>query len=123
MGHSVQKFLYLPESIGDSIFAITAEELGLVGAIGLIALFLVFAFRGFRIAKNAPDNFSLLLAGGMDSNRMKSEGKILKDYFEYVDVNSGVEDQPGVKDENKIMEFMDVMNREVVNYDFQGEIR
>jgi len=38
-------------------------------------------------------------------------------------VNSGVEDQPGVKDENKIMEFMDVMNREVVNYDFQGEIR
>jgi len=74
-------------------------------------------------AARKNSQISLLLAGGMDSNRMKSEGKILKDYFEYVDVNSGVEDQPGVKDENKIMEFMDVMNREVVNYDFQGEIR
>jgi len=52
----------------------------------------------------------LFLAGGMDSRRMKSEGKILEDFFDYVDVNSGVENQPGEKDENKIMEFMKVMN-------------
>ena len=52
----------------------------------------------------------LFLAGGMDSRRMKSEGKILEDFFDYVDVNSGVENQPGEKDENKIIEFMKVMN-------------
>ena len=41
---------------------------------------------------------------------MKGEGKILEDFFDYVDVNSGVENQPGEKDENKIIEFMKVMN-------------
>ena len=65
LGHSVQKYLYLPEAIGDSIFAIAAEELGLIGAAVIVALFSVIALRGFRIAKNAPDSFSRLLAAGI----------------------------------------------------------
>jgi len=65
LGHSVQKFLYLPEAIGDSIFAIAAEEIGLLGTAVIIFLFLALGYRGFMIAKNAPDNFSKLLAGGI----------------------------------------------------------
>jgi cell division protein FtsW len=65
LGHSIQKWKYLPEPIGDSIFAITAEELGLVGAGGLVILFILLAWCGFKIAKNAPDRFGFLLAGGI----------------------------------------------------------
>jgi phosphoribosylanthranilate isomerase len=61
-------------------------------------------------AARKNSHVGLFLAGGMDSHRMKSEGKILEDFFDYVDVNSGVENQPGEKDENKIIEFMKVMN-------------
>lgn len=67
LGHSIQKWKYLPEVIGDSIFAIVAEELGLVGAGLLVVLFVLLAWRGLRIAKNAPDRFSYLLAGGITS--------------------------------------------------------
>jgi len=67
LGHSLQKFNYLPEPVGDSIFAIVAEELGFVGAGVLIVLFIMFAFRGYKIAKNAPDVFSRLLAVGIVS--------------------------------------------------------
>ncbi|KKP71364.1 MAG: Stage V sporulation protein E [Candidatus Moranbacteria bacterium GW2011_GWE2_35_2-] len=67
LGHSRQKFNYLPEPIGDSIFAVIGEELGLVGAIFLILLFVVVAFRGYRIAKNAPDEFGKLMAVGITS--------------------------------------------------------
>jgi cell division protein FtsW len=67
LGHSRQKFNYLPEPVGDSIFAITAEELGFVGASFLVILFIVFALRGFRIACSAPDNFSRLAAVGISS--------------------------------------------------------
>lgn len=67
IGHSLQKFNYLPEPVGDSIFAIIAEELGFVGAGVLIVLFIIFAFRGFRIAKYAPDVFGRLLATGIVS--------------------------------------------------------
>jgi cell division protein FtsW len=63
-GQSVQKFEYLPEPIGDSIFAVAAEEFGLIGAVVLIAFFLAFALRGFRIAARAPDSFGALLAVG-----------------------------------------------------------
>lgn len=66
-GQSLQKYNYLPESISDSIFAIIAEELGFVGAALLIVLFLIFAFRGLMIAKNAPDNLAKLLAVGITS--------------------------------------------------------
>ena len=63
-GQSVQKFQYLPEPIGDSIFAVAAEEFGFIGALTLIMLFLALALRGFRIAAHAPDNFSALLVTG-----------------------------------------------------------
>jgi cell division protein FtsW len=65
LGHSLQKFNYLPEPIGDSIFAIIGEELGLIGGIFLITLFVLVAVRGFQIAKNAPDRFSRLVAVGI----------------------------------------------------------
>lgn len=65
LGHSRQKYNYLPETISDSIFAIISEELGLIGALVLIALFVILALRGFKIAKNAPDNFGKLVAGGI----------------------------------------------------------
>lgn len=64
-GQSIQKFSYLPEAQGDSIFAVLGEELGFVGAIGTIFLYLIFALRGFRIANNSPDNFSRLLVSGI----------------------------------------------------------
>ncbi|HEC32657.1 MAG TPA: FtsW/RodA/SpoVE family cell cycle protein [Candidatus Kaiserbacteria bacterium] len=64
-GQSVQKFNYLPEPIGDSIFAVAAEEFGFVGAFALIFLFLLFSFRGLKIASRAPDYFSGLLVVGI----------------------------------------------------------
>jgi cell division protein FtsW len=67
LGHSLQKFNYLPEPVGDSIFAIIGEELGMVGAMFLVILFVFFAIRGLRIAKNAPDRFSKLVACGIVS--------------------------------------------------------
>ena len=67
LGEGRQKFLYLPEPIGDSIFAIICEELGMIGGVVLIALFVLMAWRGYRIVKNAPDTFAKLLAGGITS--------------------------------------------------------
>ena len=64
-GQSVQKFNYLPEPIGDSIFAVAAEEFGFAGAFLLIMLFLSFAFRGLKIASRAPDYFGGLLVVGI----------------------------------------------------------
>lgn len=64
-GQSVQKFGYLPEPIGDSIFAVAAEEFGFIGASFLIILFVFFALRALRIATRAPDNFGLLLSVGI----------------------------------------------------------
>lgn len=64
-GQSVQKFSFLPEPIGDSIFAVMAEEFGFVGGVGLIFLYLFFAFRGMRIAMNSPDAFGGLLTFGI----------------------------------------------------------
>ena len=65
LGHSIQKWRYLPEPIGDSIFAIIAEELGLIGAGLLVVLFVLLAWRGLKIARGAPDKFGLLLAGSI----------------------------------------------------------
>jgi cell division protein FtsW len=66
-GQSRQKFNYLPEAIGDSIFAIMSEEMGFVRVVIVLLLFLFFAFRGFKIARNAPDVFSKLVAAGITS--------------------------------------------------------
>jgi cell division protein FtsW len=64
-GQSVQKFGYLPEPTGDSIFAVEAEEFGFAGSLCLIGLFLLFAFKSFRIAVRAPDNFARLAVVGI----------------------------------------------------------
>ncbi len=64
-GHSIQKWKYLPEPIGESIFAIAAEELGFIGAGVLVIAFVMLAWRGFKIAKDAPNRFGYLLAGGI----------------------------------------------------------
>ena len=63
-GQSVQKFEYLPEPIGDSIFAVYAEEFGFIGSVILIGLFTFFSFRGLKIASNATDLFGMLLVVG-----------------------------------------------------------
>lgn len=63
-GQSIQKFEYLPEPIGDSIFAVYAEEFGFIGSLALIALFLGFTFRGYKIANQAPDLYGVLLVVG-----------------------------------------------------------
>lgn len=65
LGHSRQKFNYLPEPVGDSIFAVIGEELGVIGATILVVLFVAFAMRGIKIAKNAPDLFGKLMATGI----------------------------------------------------------
>jgi cell division protein FtsW len=65
LGMSFQKFGLLPEPISDSIFAVLAEELGFVGSIGLLLLFLIFAWRSFTIAKRVQDPFCKLTAAGI----------------------------------------------------------
>jgi cell division protein FtsW len=64
IGQSVQKFNYLPEPQGDSIFAVVGEETGFVGSIVIIILYIAFTFRGYKIAINAPDAFSKLFVVG-----------------------------------------------------------
>lgn len=64
-GQSKQKYLYLPEPQTDSIFAIITEELGFLRAILVFVVFVLIALRGFKIAKNAPDMFAMLLASGI----------------------------------------------------------
>ncbi len=64
-GMSLQKFNYLPEPIGDSIFAVFGEEFGFIGSISLIGLFLFFLYRGFSIALRAPDDFGRMLGAGI----------------------------------------------------------
>jgi cell division protein FtsW len=67
LGQSRQKYEFLPEVATDSIFAIIGEELGFLGGLVLISIFIFLAWRGFRIAKNAPDKFGFLLASGITS--------------------------------------------------------
>lgn len=64
-GKSRQKYLYLPFQYNDYIFAICCEELGLVGAIGIAALFAILILRGYWIALRAADRFSTVLAAGL----------------------------------------------------------
>jgi cell division protein FtsW len=66
-GHSIQKYNYLPEASTDSIFAVIAEELGMVRASMLLGLFALLAWRGFKIARGAPDQFGMLVAVGITS--------------------------------------------------------
>jgi len=65
LGQSKQKYQYLPESTGDSIFAVIAEETGFFGSTVLISLFLFLIYIGLKIAENAKDQFGRLLACGL----------------------------------------------------------
>lgn len=67
LGKSIQKYNYLPEASGDSIFAIIAEELGFIRILLLIGLFMILTIRGFRVAKKSPDFYGKLIATGITS--------------------------------------------------------
>lgn len=64
-GQSIQKFNFLPEAIGDSIFAVLAEEFGLVGSAVIIMLYALFTLWGLRIASKVSDSFGRLLCLGL----------------------------------------------------------
>ncbi|MDP3997174.1 MAG: putative lipid II flippase FtsW [Candidatus Andersenbacteria bacterium] len=65
LGRSRQKYQYLPEPAGDSIFAVAAEELGLVRTSLLLLVFAIIGYRGFSAARRAPDMFGRLVAIGI----------------------------------------------------------
>ncbi len=60
-----------------------------------------------EIAKKSNKNIKLFLAGGINTQKIKDEGNLIKEIFDYVDVNSGVEDGPGIKSRVKIVEFVE----------------
>ncbi|MGN0593816.1 MAG: FtsW/RodA/SpoVE family cell cycle protein, partial [Hominimerdicola sp.] len=64
-GESKQKYLYLPEAQNDFVFSIICEELGFVGAMVVVFLFVLFILRGFYIASHAKDRFGMLVAAGI----------------------------------------------------------
>lgn len=65
LGHSIQVYGYLPEAANDSIFAIIAEEFGIIGSLAIIGLFGLLVYRGLKVARAAPDMFSRLVAVGI----------------------------------------------------------
>jgi cell division protein FtsW len=65
LGESRQKLFYLPEAHTDFLFSVIGEELGLAGAVVVLALFAIVGTRGFRIAVRHPDPFASLLAFGV----------------------------------------------------------
>lgn len=64
-GQSIQKFNYLPEPIGDSIFAVASEEFGLFGSSILLLLFIVFVIRAIKISSQIKDTFGGLMILGI----------------------------------------------------------
>lgn len=65
LGEGKQKLFYLPEAHTDFIASVVAEELGVIGIFVIVALFIFFTYRGFRIAVAAPDAFGRYLAFGI----------------------------------------------------------
>lgn len=65
LGAGRQKFGYMPAAHTDAIFAVLGEELGLIGCLVVIGLFVALAYRGFKIALEAPDAFGTVLAAGL----------------------------------------------------------
>jgi cell division protein FtsW len=65
LGNSRQKYLFLPETATDSIFAVIAEEVGFLGSSILVLIFAFFIFKCFKIAGNAPDKFSKIFTVGI----------------------------------------------------------
>ena len=68
LGAGRQKFGYMPAAHTDAIFAVLGEELGLIGCLVVIGLFVALAYRGFKIALEAPDAFGTVLAAGLTSS-------------------------------------------------------
>lgn len=67
LGNSQQKYGYIPEPQNDFIFTVICEELGFIGALTVIVLFILLLWRGFHIAAKAPDKFSSLVVYGLTS--------------------------------------------------------
>ncbi|MBE6473614.1 MAG: cell division protein FtsW [Coriobacteriaceae bacterium] len=65
LGNSHEKYLWLPESETDFIFAIIGEELGFVGAFSIILVFLAILWAGVRLARSASDDFGAMVAGSL----------------------------------------------------------
>ena len=65
LGNSRQKYLYLPESQNDFVFPIVCEELGYIGALAIILVFLLLVIEGFSIAARCKDRFGMLMAVGI----------------------------------------------------------
>ncbi|MDP3994442.1 MAG: putative lipid II flippase FtsW [bacterium] len=65
LSQSRQKYLFLPEAATDSIFAVIGEEMGFLGALVIISLFVFFIYKCFMIVKSAPDDYSKILALGL----------------------------------------------------------
>ena len=65
LGQGQQKYFFLPEPHTDFVYSIVGEELGLLGTLLVLILFLIFGRLGFRIARKAPDTFGFLLASGI----------------------------------------------------------
>ncbi len=64
-GESRQKYIWLPESQNDFIISVIVEELGYLGGIAVLLLFGLFIYRGFHIARKAPDKFGMLIVMGI----------------------------------------------------------
>ena len=65
LGASRQKFFYIPNAHTDGVFAVVGEELGFIGAMGVLLLFAALVFRGFRVVLRSRDDFGALLATGI----------------------------------------------------------
>lgn len=65
IGQSHQKYLFLPEASTDSIFAVILEELGFLGGLVLIGLFIFFLIKGMKVVMSAPDDFGKVLSIGI----------------------------------------------------------
>ena len=89
LGNSRQKHLFVSEPQNDFIFSIICEELGFVGALAVILLFLLFIIRGVQIAMRAPDTFSSLVAVGLT-------GKVAAQAFLNMAVVTGMAPNTGI---------------------------
>jgi cell division protein FtsW len=67
LGNSMQKYYYLPEAHADFIFAIIGEELGLIGTLLVVVMFILFLFFGIRVCIKAKDYYSRVMAAGLVS--------------------------------------------------------
>jgi len=65
LGHSRQKLFYLPAAHTDFIFSIIGEELGLIGTLAVVFLFMIFILQGLKVIRNASDRFGYFLALGL----------------------------------------------------------